>query len=125
MSTTSLQTQVVLAVMKCWRLDRVAAVARIVSFGAAGRVVAKTLVGVVYDTHTLAIRRIIIPHDDSHLPRHLGPGESMATSLRMFGHSLDRAYEIVRQKTGRQPPDMADVHAADQVARSLGNAPVR
>lgn len=77
----------------------------------------RNLVGVIYDTHTLAIRRIIIDAQD--LNAHLGPDESLASAARAQGHSLDRAYEIVRLKTGRQPPAMRDVHAADAFARRM------
>lgn len=77
----------------------------------------RNLVGVIYDTHSLAIRRIVI--DAPNLNAHVRPGESLATAPRAQGHSLDRAYEIVRLKTGRHPPAMRDVHAADALARGM------
>ena len=81
---------------------------------------AKTLMGVIYDTQSLAIRRIVIPDDDSQLPRHVGKGESLATAPLSQGADLNAAYVAVRNWTGREPPAMADVHAADQVARAAG-----
>lgn len=64
---------------------------------------AKNLVGVIYDTRTLAIRRMIVPDEDGQLARHVGKGESLATGPLMFGRSTARAIEIVRLKTGREP----------------------
>lgn len=65
-----------------------------------------TLVGVVFDKVTLQILRVIIPHDDGDLARriHVGPKEDIAISTIVLGTSDDRAREMVRQKTGREPP---------------------
>ena len=80
------------------------------------------LVGVIYDTHSLAIRRIVIDAQDLNL--HVGPDESLATAPRAMGHSVDRAFEIMRQATGREPPPMAAVHALDTMARNMGSRSV-
>lgn len=74
----------------------------------------KHLVGVVYDKQALYIRRIVLDAQD--LQMHLGPGEALATGLRVHGHSLARAYEIVRTATGREPPPMDEAHAREHPA---------
>lgn len=87
---------------------------------------AQTLLGVAYDAHTLAIRRIIIPHDDNSLHLHVGAGEALATRLLSLGtHTIDDAMEIVARKTGRHPPDMESVHAADHVSRGMTGGGLR
>lgn len=64
------------------------------------------LIGVVYDLATLAIKRVIVPHDDDHLRdgRHVGLGEGLAVGLRAFGTGDDAVRTIIRTKTGREPP---------------------
>lgn len=62
----------------------------------------RNLVGVIFDTATLAVRRIVI--DAPNLNLHVGPGETLATGPRTLGHSLERARQIVRARTGREPP---------------------
>jgi hypothetical protein len=76
------------------------------------------LVGVIYDRHTLAIKRIVI--DARNLFQHVGPDEELATDLRMHGHSLERAFEIVRLATGREPLPMHEAHRNDELKRSMG-----
>lgn len=60
------------------------------------------LVGVIYETETLALWRIVIDSPDLNV--HLLPGSSLATAPKALGYSLDRAYEIIRLATGREPP---------------------
>jgi hypothetical protein len=81
----------------------------------------KSLLGVVYDAQTLAVRRIIIPDNDREVldGRHLGPGEAMATAPLSQGKDLYAAIAAVTRKTGRTPPPMADVHAADKLAMGM------
>jgi hypothetical protein len=75
------------------------------------------LVGVFYDAKSLAIRRIVVDARD--LNTHLRPDEVLATDLRLFGHSFDRAVEIVRGATGREPPPLSEVHQEDDWNRAL------
>lgn len=63
----------------------------------------KSLVGVIYDKKTLAVRRIVLPDADHQLSLHVGKGEALATGPRHEGHSLKQACAIVRRKTGREP----------------------
>jgi hypothetical protein len=86
----------------------------------------KTLLGVIYDTHTLAPRAVVDPHDDSHLDgRHVGQGQAMVTVLAQLyaGVSVtEAAYAAIRLKTGREPPPMDQVLAADNVVRGMTGA---
>lgn len=81
----------------------------------------KSLLGVVYDAQTLAVRRIIVPDDDKEVldARHLGPGEAMATAPLSQGKDVYAAIAAVTRQTGRTPPAMSDVHAADQFAMGM------
>lgn len=78
----------------------------------------KNLVGVIYDKATLAVRRIVV--DASDLTQHVGPDEALATGLRIHGHSLAQAFEIVRRATGREPLPLAEAHRLDALKRSMG-----
>lgn len=80
-----------------------------------------SLVGVVYDAQTLAIRRIIVPDRDAEVldGRHLGAGEAMATAPRSIGKDIVAAMNAVALKTGRIPPQMQDVHRVDAIARGM------
>lgn len=77
----------------------------------------KSLVGVIYDEQGLHIRRIVVDAVD--LTKHVGPGEKLATGLRAQGHDYERAREIVRRATGREPPSMQDSTSQDQRADQL------
>lgn len=63
----------------------------------------KNLVGVIYDKKTLAVRRIILPDADHQLVLHVGKDEALATGPRHEGYTLQKAKDIVRRKTGREP----------------------
>lgn len=78
----------------------------------------KRLVGVIYEPHTLAIRRIII--DAPNLDIHIGRGEALATGPRHEGHTLDQAFKIVERATGRKPISMAEAHRLDAIERNMG-----
>lgn len=80
-----------------------------------------SLVGVVYDSQTLAVRRIIVPDKDAEVldGRHLGAGEAMATSPSFMGKDIVAAMNAVALKTGRIPPRMQDVHFADSISRGM------
>lgn len=81
----------------------------------------QTLAGVIYDAQTLAVRRIVIADDDSQLALHIGPGEALTTMPRFVGFpDLTAAIAAVARATGRTPPSMQAVHAADNVSRSVG-----
>ncbi len=75
---------------------------------------AKTLMGVVYDTMTLAVRRIIVPDDDAtltdgtHKPMR---GEAMTLAHRVHGLDVNAAITAVRLATGREPPTLEQIHA--------------
>jgi hypothetical protein len=75
---------------------------------------AKTLIGVIYDATTLAVRRIIVPDDDAaltngtHKPLH---GEAMTLAHRTNGLDVDAAIAAVRLATGREPPTLDEIHA--------------
>lgn len=73
---------------------------------------AKTLMGVVYDTRTLAVRRIIYPDDDAALKNgthHLLPGEAMTLHQTLNGRDVKAAINAVRLATGREPPTLEKV----------------
>lgn len=78
----------------------------------------RRLVGVIYEPHTLAIRRIVI--DAPNLDIHIGRGEALATGPRHEGYSLERAFEIVRRATGRQPISIKEAHRLDAIERNMG-----
>lgn len=78
----------------------------------------RRLVGVIYEPHTLAIRRIVI--DALDLDRHVGRGEVLATGPIHEGHSLEQAFKIVRRATGREPLPMKEVHRLDAIERNMG-----
>lgn len=83
----------------------------------------KNLVGVIYSKQTLAILRIIT--DSTNLNIHVNGGEALATASRSLGHSLTRAFEIVRNKTGREPKLMPSSNIADIVKRAVNTGVVK
>jgi hypothetical protein len=91
----------------------------------------QTLTAVVYDTHTLAPRRVIFPHDDSHLSsgvHHLQAGEAMAIIPNSFITGIsttDAAMLAIAHKTGRHPPSMDLVHAHDKISRGMNGGKLR
>jgi hypothetical protein len=98
----------------------------------------QTLIGVIYDQKTLAPRRVVFPHADSHLDgRHAGKGEATAIiSAASFGctviagqyflppgkTSTDLAYHAVRLHTGREPPPLHEIQVADAAVRGMTGA---
>src|SRR6266852_5891643 len=75
---------------------------------------AQTLMGVVYDARTLAIRRIIVPDDDAELADGMHvplPGEAMTTAPRVYGLDVDAAIAAIRLATGREPPTLEQIQA--------------
>ena len=74
---------------------------------------AKTLAGLVYDTRTLALRRIIIADDDSHLGTIHKAGQFEA----MIHHPLNKGLhwstisDSIRLHSGREPPTLDQIHA--------------
>lgn len=83
----------------------------------------KNLVGVIYSKQTLAILRIII--DSTNLNIHVNGGEALATAPRSLGHSLTRAFEIVRNKTGREPKFMPLANVSEIVKRAVNAVVVK
>jgi hypothetical protein len=83
----------------------------------------QTLRAAIYDIKTLAPRTWVVPHDDSHLDgRHVGPGQAMAIIQANQVAGLDvteAAYKAIRLRTGREPPPMDQVRAADASMRGL------
>lgn len=75
---------------------------------------AKTLMGVVYDARTLAVRRIIYPDDDAALKNgthRLLPGEAMTLHHMVNGRDVNAAIAAVRLATGREPPTLEQIRA--------------
>ncbi len=74
---------------------------------------ARTLMGVVYDVKTLAVRRYILPDDDielmdgKHVPL---PGEAMTFAPLASGCDVDAAIAAIRLATGREPPTLEQIH---------------
>lgn len=93
---------------------------------------ARTLIGIVYDRHTLVAQRIVVPDDDSHLldGRHIaGPQEAMTTIAISFAAAAypdpeSAAAAAIQIATGRLPPQRADIVAADAAAKAAG-VPIR
>lgn len=87
----------------------------------------KTLLGVVYDTHTLAIRRYIVPDDDREVldSRHVGQGEAMATAPLLLGIGIAAAFNAVRRKTGREPLDMNSALKLDNISHGMAGGKIR
>lgn len=82
-------------------------------------------IGAVYDTKTLALRRVIVPEkpqalfDGTHRPM---PGEALCTVQKqeVRGMSLiDAGRYAIQKATGRVPPMIGEVHAADSAWRAL------
>lgn len=91
----------------------------------------RTLTAVIYDLHTLAPRRVIGPHDDSHLTNGMhkpGPGEGMVVipNTLIAGMNVTAAAVFaVMRKTGRMPPAMDVVHAHDALARNMNGGALK
>ena len=73
---------------------------------------ARTLMGVVYDVKTLALRRYIFPDDDieltngTHIPL---PGEAMTLALLINGSDVNAAIAAIRLATGCEPPTLEQI----------------
>lgn len=73
----------------------------------------QTLVGIVYDKRTLALRRIIVPDDDAALGTAHKPSqnEELIRHPRHKGWGLDAAIDAIRLHSGREPPTLEMIHA--------------
>lgn len=82
---------------------------------------AQTLIGIVYDRETLALRRIILPDDDSEVldSRHIADGEVLITSPRADGSGIELAMAAIERATGRTPPSLEEVHKNDEFIRNM------
>lgn len=76
-------------------------------------------IGVIYETTTLVIRRIVVPDHDWQLARHVCEGEDIAVlpktavPIGRFGPLDYRPiYEAIEKQTGRIPPTLEEVHRA-------------
>lgn len=87
----------------------------------------QTLAGVVYERNILAPRRVILPHDDSHLSdgRHrLLKSEVMVVvplSLVAGMSATEAAIFAITRATGRAPPSMERVHAFDSFSSIISD----
>jgi len=82
-------------------------------------------IGVIFDAKTLALRRVIIPEkpesllNGTHLPM---PGERLCVIQKQEVHGMsliEAGHYAITRATGRVPPSMEEVHAADAAARAL------
>jgi hypothetical protein len=72
---------------------------------------AASLIGVIYDTATGAIRSVVVPDNDADLSKHVGPGQSLVSvSKAQFPlETLDDLSALVATVSGKIPPTPAHV----------------
>lgn len=91
----------------------------------------QALTAVIYDLHTLAPRRMIAPHDDSHLTNGVhkpGSGEGIViipnTLITGMNVTAAAVFAIMRG-TGRMPPSMDVIHTHDALAQSMNGGSLK